>query len=342
MNSLERIYNVIKHQPTDHIPVSPILSGVTRNFSGDTYEAWASNADICAEGFLRSVEEFDHDMIVTYIDLAIECDLWGQNLIFFDNKPVNPDRKNPIIKSIGDYAKIQKKDYNMSKRMSMHLDVCRRLVERVGGEKPIIAFVVSPLGIISMMRDQSGLFMDFYDDPSGIINAVNEITETLKDYYNALLDTGIDGIMVETVFASQKLMSRDMWINIESGTLKSLGDIVHQRERLFMLHNCNNKPYFDAMIDIVMPDAVSFMHAPADCKSLAECKEKYGNKTALMGCIPPHQGVIGTDEDWKGECMRQIDELGEGGGFILSTGCEYPANGSLDRIRMMVDTARQY
>jgi len=342
MNSFERINNTIKHQPTDHVPVSPILSGVTRNFTGVTYEAWANNADICAEGLLRSAEEFDHDMIVTYIDLAIECDLWGQSLIFFDNKPVNPDRSSPVIKSSDDYARITKKDFKESKRMVMHLDVCRQLVEKAGSGKPIIAFVVGPLGIISMMRDQSELFMDFYDDPSRLVNTVNEITATLKDYCNALLDTGISGIMIETVFASQKLMSKDMWINIESGALKTLRDMVHQRERLFMLHNCNNKPYFDAMTDIIAPDAISFMHPPADCRNFAECKAKYGNKAVLMGCISPDRGVIGTDDDWKAECRKQIGELGEGGGFIMSTGCEYPANGSLDRIRMMVDIARQY
>ena len=42
------------------------------------------------------------------------------------------------------------------------------------------------------------------------------------------------------------------------------------------------------------------------------------------------------------ECKKEIDTLKKDGGFILATGCEYPANASVDYARLMVKTAQTY
>ena len=92
----------------------------------------------------------------------------------------------------------------------------------------------------------------------------------------------------------------------------------------------------------MQPAAISFLYPPDDCKSFAECKEKYGDKITLIGCVPPPLVVTGTDEEWDAACRASIDEMGANGGFVLATGCEYPANASLDRAKRMVDIAKTY
>jgi uroporphyrinogen decarboxylase len=51
---------------------------------------------------------------------------------------------------------------------------------------------------------------------------------------------------------------------------------------------------------------------------------------------------LGTAEQVKEECKREIQELGKGGGFILATGCEFPPNGSLMNAIAMVEAAELY
>ena len=65
----------------------PIISGASRRLVNASYKDWSNNADLCARALLKAREEFDLDCIVTLIDLSVECDAWGQELIFPENEP---------------------------------------------------------------------------------------------------------------------------------------------------------------------------------------------------------------------------------------------------------------
>ena len=71
MNSMQRVLTAMQHKEADYVPVYPILSGVTRKLIGASYPEWSTNADVCAKAFLKSVEDFDIDCIVTLIDLSV-------------------------------------------------------------------------------------------------------------------------------------------------------------------------------------------------------------------------------------------------------------------------------
>ena len=342
MNSYERVAAALRLEKPDRVPVYPILAGVNRKLIGASYEQWSTDAETCAAGFLKTAEEFDIDCVVTLIDLSVECDAWGQKLIFPENEAAHPDYSNMVISDIEDYEKIQKVDYRSSKRMMMHIDVCKRLVAELKGKKPVIAFVFGPLGTLSMLRNQQDMYMDLYDDPDAVQAATWNVAHTLADYVAALCDTGIDGVMWDTLFASGSIMSKDMWKEMEAEPMAMLAKVVRDHGCLNFIHNCGQRVYFDVQIDAVQPTGISFLYPPDDCKDFAECKEKYGDQVALIGCVTPANAVIGTDEEWDKQCLDQIEAMGKDGGFILATGCEYPANASFDRAQRMIDIAKAH
>ena len=52
--------------------------------------------------------------------------------------------------------------------------------------------------------------------------------------------------------------------------------------------------------------------------------------------------MLHTPEQVKEKCKEQIEVLAPGGGFILSTGCEFPPNGSLLNAIAMMEAAEEY
>jgi uroporphyrinogen decarboxylase len=342
MNAMERVVATLTGAPVDRVPVYPILAGVTRKLVNATYQQWSTDANTCAEAFYQSVKQFDLDCAVTLIDLSVECEAWGQPLIYHENDAAHPDYDNLIIQSIEDYEKIKKADYRTSKRMMMHIDVCKKLVEKSKGEFPVVAFVFGPLGVLSMLRKPENLYMDIYDAPEAVKEATRQINETLKEYTQALINTGVNAVMLDTLFASGSIMSKKMWLDMEGGYVKELADICHNANTLVMIHNCGEKIYFDAQIETMNPCAISFLHVPDDCADFAECKEKYGKDIVLIGCVPPPMVVTATDEEWVAECKRHIDIFGKGGKYMLATGCEYPSGSELTKARLMVDVAKTY
>lgn len=342
MNSMERMVAALQHKEADRVPVYPVLGGCTRTYVGASYPEWSKNADVCAEAFLKCREDLDLDCIVTLIDLSVECTAWGQEVIYPENEAAHPNYNNCVVDDIEEYDKIQKVDYRSCERMMMHIDVCKKLVEASKGEFPVVAFVFGPLGTLSMLRGQQEMFVDCIDDPDEVHAAASRINETLLEYCAAIMDTGVQGIMFDTLFSSGSIMGKDMWEELEGDLVQALADYVHSRGGLVMIHNCGDNIYFDAQIRLMKPDAISFLYAPDDCEDFIECKQKYGDKTTLIGCVAPTTAAVGTDEQWEAECKKNIDEMAKGGGFVLATGCEYPANIPFDRAKKMVEIAKTY
>lgn len=342
MTHRERVLTTLSHKEADYVPVYPILSGISRKLIGATYKDWANDSDLCAKALIKAAKDYDLDCIVTLIDLSIECDAWGQKLIYPENEAAHPDYANLLISDIEDYEKIKKVDYRDSKRMMMHIETCKKIVEAVGDEIPVIAFVFGPLGTLSMMRSQQEMYMDLYDDPDAVKDAAGEVAATLTEYCHAIADTGVDGIMFDTLFASGSIMSPAMWMEFEGEYMRDMCKGLHERNIPVMIHNCGKDVYFDEQIETMEPCAISFLYPPKGCADFAECKSKYGDKITLIGCVTPASAAIGTDEAWEKECKDNIDVFKKGGGFILATGCEYPANASLERAKMMVDIAKTY
>ena len=342
MNSLERVGLTLQFKEPDRVPVYPIVSGVSRKYVNATYKTWATDADVCAEALIKVTEDLDLDIICTLTDLSVEAADFGAKLIFPENEAAHSDYSDLFIKNPNEYAKVKQIDPRKIERMSEHIKLCDRLVKEKGQEYPIVAFIFGPLGILSMLRGQDNLFIDIMTNPDEVKNAVEIINNTLIDYCDALMETGVHAVMIDTLFASQSIMSKEMWLEFEGQYVKELAGHVHDNDCMFMIHNCGLGVYFDAQIEMMEPEAISFLHLPDDINSPAELKEKYGKKTTLIGHIDPPWIIQATEEEVREEAVKQIEQYKDGGGFILATGCEYPANADLRNAEVMVEAVKEY
>lgn len=342
MTSLERVQLIMAHKEADHVPVYPLINSISRTYIGIDYAKWSQDTDLCAESIIKATEALDLDIICSLVDLSVEAADFGQPIVYPTNAAAHPDYNNRLVKSITDYQNVVSVNPRKTQRMSEHIRLCDKLVQAKGKEKPVIAFVFAPLGVLSMLRGPQNMFMDIIDDPDAIHTGLKAITQTLIDYCTALLETGVHGIMLDTLYASQSIMSKQMWDGLEGPYVEELSNHIHAQGGMVLLHNCGNKPYFDVQIQRMKPNAISFLHLPDDCQSYHELKHKYGQRITLIGCVSPSFIMDATPEEVELECKQEIDQLKAGGGFILATGCEYPANSSDANARVMVKTAQTY
>lgn len=342
MNSLERVSLILQHKEADRVPVYPLVNSVSRKALSINYEKWTKNTELCAKSIIKTTEELGLDVICSLVDLSVEAADWGQELLYFENDAACPKHDNRLIKSIDDYAKIQVINPRKTPRMSEHIKLCDILMKEKGNEIPVVGFVFGPLGIASMLRGQTEIFMDLIDSPDTVKKCVETITETLMEYCTALIETGVHAIMFDTLFASQSILSKEMWDEFEGPYIEKLAKHIHAQGCMVMIHNCGNGVYFDVQIERMKPEAISFLHIPDDCSSYKEVKEKYGSKTTLIGHINPGWLLNASIDDVINESKKEIDIFKKDGGFILSTGCEYPASLDFEKAKAIVETAKEY
>ena len=73
-----------------------------------------------------------------------------------------------------------------------------------------------------------------------------------------------------------------------------------------------------------------------------QAKEVLKGHMCISGDVPAALLTLGSPEDVADYCRRLIDEVGDGGGFMLTSGCECPVNVRAENLRAMVDTGRDY
>jgi uroporphyrinogen decarboxylase len=339
---LERVLAALYHKEPDRVPVVHFLLGGARRLTGISYEEFSRNPDAAVEAYAAMTEMLGSDAYYNVIDLSVEAADFGQEMVYPSYSTAHPNYMNPLIKTPDDYNRLETFDPRTTPRMGMVIKVGRMLSRKAGIKYPVLGFCFGPLGVLAMMRGAQALFIDCVRFPEKVKVALDVITEVLIDFVRAQCDTGVDGVMLDTLFAAQSGISRDMWEEMEGKYARRIADEIRRWGALVTLHNCGNRPYFDLQIEYMRPDAISFADLPDDCDSMRELKEKYGGKVALVGFVHTHE-ICSKDAGEIMEVAReQIKALAPGGGFILAPGCEYPPNAEFLNAMAMTRAARIY
>ncbi|MHB8869131.1 MAG: uroporphyrinogen decarboxylase family protein [Thermoleophilia bacterium] len=343
MTSLERVGTALAHKEADRVPVAPLASGAARRVLGVTYAEYAQDAELAAQSQMQWVELTGSDAVCTFLDLSVEAADFGQEVKFPIEDTPQAVFRNPVIKNTDDYGRIPLINPRKTKRMSMNLRYLELMVNALGKEKAVLGFIYGPLSTLSQMRSAEKLFLDCMKEPDKVHEGVEIVTQVLLDYVDAQVDRGAIGIVMDTLFCSGSIMSRDLWMKMEGPYVERIAKRIHDAGLAIMIHNCGNNPYFDVQIETMKPEAISIAYLPDECPTYADLKKTWGDKVTIVGLIAPSQVMyMGAPADVKEACKEQIQALAPGGGYLLSTGCEFPPNASLLNAIAMVEAAEEY
>jgi uroporphyrinogen decarboxylase len=339
---LERVLTTLFHKEPDRVPVVHFLLGGARHLTGVSYQDFSSRPEAAADAYLAAIDFLGGDVLYNAIDLSVEAADFGQKMIYPSYSTAHPDYRNPRISAPADYERLETFDPRKSPRMSACLELGRVLSKKAKLRYPVMGFIFGPLGVLAMMRGAEKLFVDCLKHHEKVKTALETITEVLVDYARAQCDTGVDAIMLDTLFASQSGISRDLWKEMEGPYARRIADEIRRNGALVALHNCGNGPYFDLQIEYMDPLLISFAYLPDDCRDDRELKEKYGKRIALAGYVGTGDLFLKSPADIARIAREQIRALAPGGGYVLAPGCEFPPNARLTNARALVRAAELY
>ena len=339
---LERVLCTVFHREPDRVPVTHFLLGAARRLTGISYEDFSRDPEMAADAYLAANQLIGGDVLYNVIDLSVEAADFGQQMIYPPASTAHPDYSNPLIATPDDYERLEVFDPRKSPRMGMNIEMGRILSKKAKLRYPVLGFSFGPLGVLAMMRGAQRLFVDCLKHPAKVKTALEVITEVLVDYVRAQCDTGVDAVMLDTLFGSQSGVSRDLWVEMEGVYVKRITHEIRRCGALVALHNCGTGPYFDLSLQYMEPLLISFAYLPDDCRDMAELKAKYGKKTALAGFVPTDSLCIEPPERIMDIAREQMRALAPGGGFVLAPACEYPPNADLGNALAVIRAAELY
>jgi uroporphyrinogen decarboxylase len=344
LTSLERVGLALQYKKPDRVPAAPLVCGASCRVLGISYDRWSQDPQAATASLLAAQELIGFDGWLALVDLSVEAEDFGQEVLFPQWSTALPNFDNPFIASAEEYGKVRRIDPRKTRRTSGVIEVVRGLAEARGKDVAVMGFVYGPLGVLSQIRGHAELFKDLIRHPDRVLEAVDVITGVLVEYAVAQVEAGAHAIVLDPLYSSASILKKQTWEQFEGVFMRPIAAAVRAAGVPVIVHNCGNGVYFDAVIEHIAPIAISHAYPAYGSADFQAHAEAWGKKVVTIGVVDPAKaGHEFSQDELLEDCRRQIEifRLAEGG-FILSSGCEFPPNGNLLSAATIVKAARLY
>lgn len=201
----------------------------------------------------------------------------------------------------------------------------------------------SVFGRLGGARGMQELLIDLIDEP----DLVQSVADVASDYHErliaAFLDSPSEVLFYDICWATGAGISPAMFERWVLPDISRVAEQVHSRPGKYVgLYTLGRIRRFLPMMVASGVDFVETFEPNEGDITLAEAKRLYGERICLMGnfdCLVLARGSV---EEARAEARRCLSEGMDGGGYVLVTGDEVPADARWDNLRAMVDTVNEH
>ncbi len=368
MDAHERMLAALSLEPVDRHPVFPILVTAGPRLRGVTQgEAWRDH-NAAREALIWCFEEFGYDygskpnyyypMLPGKLcgapvrNLIPGRQLGEDSLYQIDERVLFPREDYDRIAALGWNAYWEDHYEQMSGRATEKLvamqtlsnelyDQDMRICEERGMPIFLGVAVDSVMMAFSLCRTLSEFTRDLFEVPDKVEAAMRASCDDLIS--NAIQVCRNNGKMLAFVVlerGSGAYYRLETFERFEWPWLKAYVDA-------FIAEGITPWLHFDTDWSLNIPYLKRLPKGRCICDldgmtDIFKAKEILKGHMCLSGDVPAALLSLGKPEEVEAYCRRLIDEVGDGGGFMLTTGCECPVDVKPENLRAMVETGRNY
>ena len=368
MSVTERLYAAVALDDVDRHPVFPIIVTAAARLNGITQgEAWR-NHDAAREAMIWCYNEYGYDVASKpnfYYPMlpGKHCAAPVRNLI--------PGRHlaEDDLYQIDERELFSREDYDKLASLGWD-DFWDEHYEKMSG-KPLEKFITMQTMSNQLYLDDTkiceekgipvflGIAVDSVLMAFSLSRTLTEFTKDLRevpDRVEAAMKASVDDLISNAIQVCKNNKKQTAFIVLERGSG------YYYRKEIFERFEW---PFLQRYVDAFVSEGIlPWLHLDTDwginipyfkelpkgkcvldldsMTDIFRAKEILGGHMCISGDVPAALLSIGKPEEVEAYCKRLIDEVGDGGGFMLTTGCECPVDVKPENLRAMVETGRNY
>lgn len=344
MTAKERFFATLNFEETDRTPAY-VLDGNSwaLNLEGMNYDQLFQLPDVGAAAFVRHYNEINSDVITVGASCWLAwTDAFGGHVnasrvgrtIDVERAITDLDTQIPMLHDMSDEEITRKLTDNFY--VQTMIRQIRAAKEIVGEEKALMTGLGGPFTCAATMCETGEFLKQIAKRNKKLPLLLEFTTRCLVVLAKLYKEAGIDVILAAEPTASGDMIAprtfKQYVVPYYSSFTSQVSDIVP-----IILHICGDS---GNRIEYAKEMGVKAFSVDS-MVNMEEMLEKAEKKICMMGSLAPSdQMVLGNPESVYAEATRLLS-LGKknGGGFLLSTGCDYPSGASADNARAMVQAA---
>lgn len=331
----QHVAAAFKREFTDRVPYYPILGHFNAKLASISVKDFLTDSEKFASAQILAYETFHPDIIVMMADLLIEAEAIGNELKFSENAICIS--KTRTLKDKENLKHLKIPDPQKEGRMAYYIDACRRVKEKVK-DVSVGSVVSGPWTIALALREAEALIRDCSKDPHFVHSLMEFTLQVSSNFALAAQSKAGVGVSFSEAPASCSLISPKLYREFIFPYHKKLIEEMHSKKISITLHICG---YIDPIMEDLIQTGIDALSIDAK-SSLAKMVELNHKRTVIIGNVDTNLFYSGTKEEMERTVKNCIDIAAKESAFILSTGCEVPWVGSIERVQWFMEAAEKY
>lgn len=368
MTKKQRFMTAVRGEVPDMVPVSPLIhSRYAHKVLGRTdVEAWCEihqkvgsihhrgEASVDLQTYFPAGWSFDSRQVDQGPDgrTTTESTIQTPYGALFSKTVSGMIPHDPVTSKVTEYYIKTPDDWRVYQKLSEqelaglgepNWDEHRQQVQFMGEAAVSLVWLNSPFCLLMGARGMQEIMTDLYDRPQVLRSVLNIRRQILKKQLAAAVESPAELFGMDVCWATGAGLGPkafEEWV---------LPDVVMAAEAMDSASGKYFGLYTLGRIRQLLPmwveagvDFVETFEPNGGDIALAEAKQIYGDRICLMGNFDCVVLAFGTVEEARQETLRCLREGMEGGGYVLVTGDEVPADCKRDNLKAMVETVEEY
>ena len=338
MNSVERCFRAIRHDPPDHTPVIPLIISHAAQLAGVPFWTYNRDPKVIVDCQAAAWRKYGYDGIHVTTDNWILPEALGVPVQFYpDLPPTGLARPLAGTKDLSALRPLA--EAKSAGRMGLLPEATSYARELLGDSCFIKTnFDQGPFSLASAVRGIEQLMIDLSDDEQFVFDLLEVCTEMVFHLGRAVGRARPHAVTFGDSVAG--LISRKDFIKFAFPAEQEVVRRLHAALDVpVFLHICGNASHILDYMAATGADALELDHF----NDFTEVQQQVGSVVCLEGNLDPTRVLFqGTPELVREKSVELIRAAGTDGGLILSSGCEVPRDTPPANILAMVQAAREY
>ena len=310
----------------------PILSFPATKLLNIKVTDLIESADVQADAMEAIYKKCDIGASVSFMDLSVEAEAFGATICFSDHEV--PTVSKGVIDEISQVSELKVPKVGDG-RTSRYIDCVAKVKNKIK-DIPVFCGAIGPYSLAGRIFDMTELMMECYDNPDEVKVLLEKATEFITEYIKAFKEAGADGVLMAEPAAG--LLSPSLAKEFSNVYVKKIFDAVSSEDFVVCYHNCGN-----AVLD--MADEIATLNADiyhfGNAISLKDIIPHMPKDSVVMGNVDPVMLKNGTPEEAIANTEKVFNECNQYDNFMLSTGCDIPADAKWENIDAYFETVKR-
>jgi MtaA/CmuA family methyltransferase len=319
MTSRQRFLAALNGQPTDRVPLFPLLMFLAADRAGITYRQFATSGTALAEAQLLVQERFNLDAITACSDaFRISADLGGE-MAYPEDKP--PHLIAPLVTAATDLDGLGRPDPTGPKtRMGDRVRAVAQMARAVSGRVALLGWIDMPFAEACSVCGVAEFMLLMKDAPARAHRVLDYLAGLVIDFALAQVEAGAD--MIGAGDAAASLISPSMYAEFALPYEQRVCQAIHDAGSLVKLHVCGNTTHLLDQMATSGADLFNVDHLV----SLESARDAYtAQGKCFKGNLDPVAHIMRATPDQCRERALHCISVAQGTRYMLSAGCEIPA-----------------